>query len=167
MYNRNNDMSVIGISSIGDAISKLFGENAESRAVEVQSPFLPYNYYIEETETENSVQIAHVLEIACSGVEKENISVKTKDNVLTVEVFQPKKAEALQTTENDGEEKSLPKTSVQYIHKGLTNKSGKISWMMKNLQNCDIETCKVVNGILLIRIKERPEVDNTINVKVE
>lgn len=132
-------------------------------AINMHSSFLPYNYYMEETTKDGVTTLAHIFQIACAGYAKENIKVSRKDDNLIVNFEQPENKTVDGVVEK--EDGSIVKTIIG--HSQLTAKTGKISWFLKNLSKSDVKSCSVKNGILTIRIEERPIVDETETIEIQ
>lgn len=152
---------------LGKVFRSFFGDEIQFRpAVGMHQSFLPYSYFVEQTvsaDEQHTSPLKHVFKIACAGYAKENIKVNRKDNVLNVIFEQPDNVtETGDITNEDGS-----KTIRIVKHSGLTAKSGKISWFIKNLSNADVKSCAVKNGILTIIVEEREPVDNSINIEIE
>lgn len=151
---------------LGKVFRHFFGEDscASAHAVGMHTSFLPYNYYVEETVSKEGTKgpLKHIFKIACAGYAKENIKVSRKDNVLTVSFEQPQTV----TEEGEIENEDGTKTIRVIKHAGLTAKSGKISWLIKNFANADVKSCAVKNGILTITIQEREPVDTSESIEI-
>lgn len=151
---------------LGKVFRHFFGDDSCSSipAVGMHTAFLPYNYYVEENVKQDGSHgpLKHVFKIACAGYAKENIKVSRKDNVLNVVFEQPQSV----TEEGQFENEDGTKTVRLIKHNGLTARSGKISWVIKNFANADVKSCAVKNGILTITIQEREPVDNSETIEI-
>lgn len=154
------------LRDLGKVFRNFFGEEVGDSlpAVGMHTAFLPYNYYVEEVIKADGTHgpLQHVFKIACAGYAKENIKVSRKDNVLNVIFEQPENI--TETGEFEQEDGTMLRRMVK--HAGLTAKSGKISWLIKNFANADVKSCAVKNGILTITIQEREPVDNSETIEI-
>lgn len=140
--------------SVGGLFKKFFATPSEFDPVPVmpvEKAFLPYNYTIEKTKNKATGEetTTHIFEIACAGFSKEDIKVTKKHNVLSVEFSKPTKEET--------EDPDMETVFVQNLHVGLTSKTGKLQWAHKSFVNAEIMVCKIENGVLLLKIKEKPD----------
>lgn len=149
---------------LGRVFRRFFGDETHpTPAVGMHTAFLPYSYYVEQNETdEKPGPLKHVFKIACAGYAKENIKVNRKENVLNVEFEQPENL--TETGEIENEDGS--KTVRIVKHCGLTAKSGRISWFIKNFANAEVKSCAVKNGILTIIIEEKAPVDDSETIEI-
>tara|TARA_B100000900_G_scaffold375657_1_gene357921 strand:+ start:224 stop:556 length:333 start_codon:yes stop_codon:yes gene_type:complete len=86
------------------------------------------------------------VEVAVAGFSKDDISVTKEKNLLIIEG----------KVEDD---------SKDFVHKGLASRAFKRSWTLAD--NVEIETAKLVNGILSVGLeKVIPEEDKPVSIKI-
>lgn len=128
-------------------------------AVELSRSIMPYNYFYEITNntSENGTEktVTQVFQIACAGYDKSNIKIQAKDNVLSVEF----------NKEENKEDSEDSNKKVYVVRKLLKDCSGKMKWLIKNLSAAEIDS-SFINGVLEIRIKEKPIVDNVKTIEI-
>ena len=78
-----------------------------------------------------------VFEIACTGISKEELKIETQDNVLRVNYDRRKEEEPV---------------GVDYIHKGIAERSFNLGWKIDSKFDLKKIVAKFENGLLTIGI---------------
>ncbi len=114
-------------------------EDLERMSSHTQTNYPPYN--VVKVDDEH-----FTVEVAVAGFSKDDISVTKEKNLLIIEG----------KVEDD---------SKDFVHKGLASRAFKRSWTLAD--NVEIETAKLVNGILSVGLeKVIPEEDKPVSIKI-
>lgn len=113
-----------------------------------------FKYPVDIYENENGL----FLEIAATGLKKEDINIEIKENNILHVVYKNKK---------DDDHKYDTDTTY-YVHRGIAKRSFDLGWKISDKFNLEEIDANMENGLLSIKIPRAPELkreNKTIKIK--
>jgi len=110
-----------------------FDTNSMFQSYVEQKPNYPVDVYTKDNEL--------CFDIACVGLDKEDINIQTEGNTLKVSYKKP-------NVESNPSDEEAP----DYIHKGITRKSFDLGWKISAKYDLSVITASMKNGLLTIAI---------------
>ena len=110
-----------------------FDTNSMFQSYVEQKPNYPVDVYIIDNEL--------CFDIACVGLDKQDINIQTEGNMLKVSYKKPN----IDSNPSDEE-------APDYIHKGITRKSSDLGWKVSAKYDLSVINASMQNGLLTICI---------------
>jgi len=110
-----------------------FDTNSMFQSYVEQKPNYPVDVYTQGSEL--------CFDIACVGLEKQDINISTEGSTLKVTYSKP----SIESNPSDTE-------APDYIHKGITRKSFDMGWKISAKYNLSAVNAEMKNGLLTVRI---------------
>ena len=124
-----------------------FDTNASFQSYVEQKPNYPVDVYTLDNEL--------CFDIACVGLDKEDINIQTEGNTLKVSYKKP-------SIESNSSDEEAP----DYIHKGITRKSFDLGWKVSAKYDLSVINASMKNGLLTISIPIAKEsLPKTVTIK--
>lgn len=124
-----------------------FDTNSMFQSFVEQKPNYPVDIYTKENEM--------CFDIACVGLDKEDIEITTEGNTLKVSYNKP----SIESNPSDEE-------AGEYIHKGITRKSFNMGWKISAKYNLSGVDAQMEKGLLTVRIPVAKEaLPKTVTIK--
>jgi len=124
-----------------------FDTNSMFQSYVEQKPNYPVDVYTQENEL--------CFDIACVGLDKQDINIQTEGNTLKVSYKKP-------SVDSNPSDEEAP----DYIHKGITRKSFDMGWKISAKYNLSGILAGMENGLLTIKIPIAEEsLPKTVTIK--
>ena len=124
-----------------------FDTNSMFQSFVEQKPNYPVDIYTKENEM--------CFDIACVGLDKEDIEITPEGNTLKVSYNKP----SIESNPSDEE-------AGEYIHKGITRKSFNMGWKISAKYNLPGVNAQMEKGLLTVRIPVAKEaLPKTVTIK--
>ena len=122
-----------GTSPFDILFRNFFDTNSMFQSYVEQKPNYPVDVYTRDNEL--------CFDIACVGLEKDDISITTEGNIIRVTYEKP----SIESNDSDID-------AGEYIHKGITRKSFNLGWKISAKYDLTIIKAEMKNGLLTVNI---------------